>query len=195
MEGRTQTAQRAEVRALARVLQRATRAVTVISDSSNTVRIMRQIKQGKPFARAHSDFWRFIETRQHLVGDIRWIRSHQSRETALANGFTTQDWEGNTAADKLATQGIAAYGDGIQANQKWQHQCQLVKKAQSWLVQRALACSETPWYQQQQYQVDRENMRRDIHPGRHKEGQEWSGSGQREVPHVSLSPNHIRSVS
>ena len=46
LEGGLQTAQRAEVRALARVLQRVQRPVTVVSDSANTVRIMMHIMDG-----------------------------------------------------------------------------------------------------------------------------------------------------
>ena len=64
LEGLVQTAQRAEVRALARVLQRATRPVVVVSDSANTVSTVNNIKDGREHSWAHGDLWRFIATRE-----------------------------------------------------------------------------------------------------------------------------------
>ena len=86
LEGVVRTAQRAEVRALAKVLQGAVVPVVVISDSHNTVRTMQQLQAGRKADWRHTDLWELIAARRHLVQEIRWIRSHLTAEEALNKG-------------------------------------------------------------------------------------------------------------
>ena len=53
-----------------------------------------------------------IRVRQEFVRHTSWIRSHQTREEALAKGFAEVYWGGNREAELLAGQGIMGAWSG-----------------------------------------------------------------------------------
>ena len=120
----------------------------MVSDSASTVRIMMHIKEGSSDVWAHGDFWAFTRTRRELVGQIKWIRSHQTREEALAHGLAEVDWGGTQEADTLAGQGIRAHGAATEFLSVGDAKLSLARKVHIYLVQRALECSVAPWYLQ-----------------------------------------------
>ena len=111
--GTRQTAQRAEVNAVAEAVARAKTPIHVVTDNKYVKDTATRIKDdNKEFWGKHGDLWQFVNQHKNRITDITWIKSHISLKDAIAKGFLEKDWKLNDRADKLATQGAYAHDSG-----------------------------------------------------------------------------------
>ena len=57
----------------------------------------------------HLDLWKLIWIGRSNIKEIRWIKSHLSKEEAQQLGWDCELWQGNLEADKLATAGVGLH--------------------------------------------------------------------------------------
>ena len=104
--GSRQTAQRAEVNAIAEAVARTKTPIHMVTDNKYVKDTTNRIKDDtKAFWGKHGDLWQFVQKHKDRITDITWIKSHLKLPDAIAKGFSEEDWRLNDRADKLATRG------------------------------------------------------------------------------------------
>ncbi len=126
LAGRRQTAQRAEVAALATAPCMTSGPLVLVVDNMYVWQRAQAIQGGfqrGPHAR-HGDYWRVIQHLIHRLKEVRWIRSH------LSPG---EDWGWNDKADKAATEGQNAHREPREAQKTWNRRAALAKSVQLYI--------------------------------------------------------------
>ena len=88
LRGQEQTAQRAEVAALARALNTTGEPIQVVSDSRYTVKGAQHILDGNPLKSTsrHKDLWQQIK-KPHMLAGIKWTKAHTEGEEPTKKRF------------------------------------------------------------------------------------------------------------
>ena len=133
--GQWQTAQRAEVMAVAQVLSQAAGRVHILTDSryvADRLRLFldtRVIGQGQ-----HADLWSVIFGHSVRLAGVTWIKAHLTLEEALGRGYTADDWRLNEGADAAATRGVAMHHEDPGALVLFQYRVARVVLWQTYLL-------------------------------------------------------------
>ena len=133
--GPWQTAQRAEVTAVAEALGRAPGRLHILSDSRYVSDRLHTILQTQTLPPGqHSDLWSAIFAFRHKLHAITWVKAHLTLEEALGRGISAEDWRLNHQADLAATRGIGMHTEDPGALILFQHRSRIVKLWQAHLV-------------------------------------------------------------
>ena len=109
--GPSQTAQRAELRAVCKALELTPAKVCEASDSACVVQGLTHLLAGRlQLSPSRRDLWTYLSEHVAMIASVRWIKAHlPSQPAALGLGFSAEDWVGSQAADRLACRGAAAH--------------------------------------------------------------------------------------
>ena len=133
VHGSRQTAQRAEVNAIAEAVARTYTPIHVVTDDKYVKdTATRIIDDNKDFWGKNGDLWNFVSQRKDRITGITGIKSHMRLAQALNKGFLEEDWELNHRADKLATHGANSHD--INHTQDDQARYKLARKVQRCLL-------------------------------------------------------------
>ena len=109
--GKEQTVARAEVRALVEVAEAVRQDVIVYCDNKYAVDASTDVLEGRGAVdNQHKDLWDRFAAASHYIKEVRWIKSHMTKETAEAKGVPEVYRIGNEMADVEAKAGAEEHG-------------------------------------------------------------------------------------
>ena len=90
LPGKRQTAQRAEVAALAVALEATSGPLTLVVDNAYVCDTAKSLQDGASVdpRSKHGDYWCYIAQHIHKLEEIRWIKSHPTRDQAMSGSPT-----------------------------------------------------------------------------------------------------------
>ena len=108
LQGREQSAARAELRAALWALEWAREPIRIVTDNESVVKgIYQIIFRDMSLVGSHQELWRRVYEEAKRLGlgrvAVRWTKGHATREDIEAGRSTEEDAKGNDAADALAT--------------------------------------------------------------------------------------------
>ena len=161
--GPSQTAQRAELRAVCKALELAPGRSCVVSDSASVVQGIGQLIAGKQhLPPLHRDLWTYLCRHGTSLVSVRWIKAHLPTPSAAQGlGFSSEDWEGNQVADRLACAGAATHPCRPAVECQYNLNLQLVAATQRHMLNTWTGLQETRAYHEHLLQRAR---RREEHP-------------------------------